>query len=271
MSGFLGQGDRKIKTAREADMERREQHRRDTVRLPDLEKRSWEKIQGILQDQEEVDAEAEREKKGTKMCEMADRGLALTVGEVMAGKVATVQFDDTVMVVKGIFESVSFHHLPVVDAGDRVIGILSDRDFLKSISPFLGTINEQNRDVELLKTKVGLIMTRNPNCLSAHTGIIDAIHLMNRKKVSCIPIVELPDNRLLGVVTWKDIVRAFCPEGFSHPKDSARLKTGVSIRAKAAGNAKPKAAEGAGPDAPPDAPGAAGRNDAGPGLGPVAT
>ncbi len=82
-----------------------------------------------------------------------------------------------------------------------------------------------------MKRKVGLIMTRNPSYVSVGTDIIDAIRTMNEYQVSCLPVIVPETKQLLGIVTWKDIVRAFCPEAFTK-QDSSRLKTGVNIRPK---------------------------------------
>lgn len=235
MPGFFGLGKQKTKNVHDIERERQEKNRSQRqnkdAELAEMEKRSWEKVQEILSDQGDAVGD-EMDKKGTKMLAARQKGLALKVADVMSGRVATVKFDDTVMTVKGIFSRVRFHHLPVVDDDGRLIGILSDRDFLASVSPFVGTVNEQSRDIELMKRKVGLVMTRNPSSVTVGTDIIDAIRMMNEYKVSCLPVIVPATKQLLGIVTWKDIVRAFCPEAFTHPKDSSRLKTGVNIRPK---------------------------------------
>lgn len=239
MPGFMGIG--KLKTTNAHDLEKERREKEDAKRdpLPEMEKRAWEKVQDILQDQE-IDQPAPAPRAGDRDGEPC--GPRLKVSDIVSGRVVTVNFDDTVLVVKGIFDSVRFHHLPVVDEDGRIIGIISDRDFLKSVSPFLGTVNEQYRDVELLKKKVGLIMTRNPAVVNPETPVVDAVRLMNERKVSCLPVVPKGDTTLLGIVTWKDVVRAYCPEGF--PK-SARIKTGVNIRSKTQESARLSAVESA--------------------------
>jgi hypothetical protein len=77
-------------------------------------------------------------------------------------------------------------------------------------------------------------MTRNPICANIDTTILQAVQLMNTNKISCLPIVELGGMRLLGIVTWKDVVRAFCPKAFDPLRDSARLRTGVRLNPQTA-------------------------------------
>ncbi|MCC8164582.1 MAG: CBS domain-containing protein, partial [Planctomycetes bacterium] len=158
-----------------------------------------------------------------------DRIAARPVSEIMSAKVAALSFDDNLLTVQGIFASFKFRHLPVVDEYGEIIGIIYDRDFLRVVSPFFGTINEQNRDKEIMARKVGIIMTRNPICATADTTIMSAVRLMNGKKISCLPIVEKGSLKLLGIITWKDVVRVFCPRAFNPTRESNRLKAGVRV------------------------------------------
>ena len=68
-----------------------------------------------------------------------------TVGAIMTSQVITIEMDNSLEVIRDIFCKAKFHHLIVVD-GEKIVGIISDRDFLKSISPYVGTMSETNRD-----------------------------------------------------------------------------------------------------------------------------
>jgi predicted transcriptional regulator len=52
----------------------------------------------------------------------------MRVEEIMTSPVVTVGFDDTLATVKEIFDAVKFHHLLVVEDGERQ-GVVSDRRF----------------------------------------------------------------------------------------------------------------------------------------------
>lgn len=208
------------------DRERREEEKRDLSH--EKERRANEKVQEILRDQE-GDMSAYTggiSDQGQSDC---DRICHAPVGKIMSSKVAALSFDDTLLTVQGIFASVKFRHLPVVDSNQEVIGIISDRDLLRVASPFFGTINEQTRDKEIMNRKVGTIMTRKPVCANVDNTIIEAVSLMNQRKISCLPIVKKGTMLLLGIITWKDVVRAFCPRSFSSSSESTRLKAGVGI------------------------------------------
>lgn len=240
MPGFMGMRGLDPKNPHDRERERREEnkaHNHDS-----MERRAEEKVHEILRDQQgdmsAYSGTVSREGQGGSDCE---RICNFKVGEIMSARVAVLSFDDNLLTVHGIFSKVKFRHLPVVEDDGTIIGILSDRDFLRHESPFFGTVNEQTRDKEIMARKVGTVMTRNPICAYVDTSIIEAVRLMNDRKISCLPIAERGTMRLLGIVTWKDVVRAFCPLAFSHQRDSSRLKSGVKINPQSAESARLRA------------------------------
>lgn len=123
----------------------------------------------------------------------------------MSKPIVTVEFDDTLKVLKEIFENVKFHHLLVVEKR-KLYGIISDRDLFKAISPFLGTSNEKFQDQLTLNRKAHQIMTHKPITLSPQADVYEAIGIFNRHRISCIPIVNEKDEPV-GVLSWRDILR----------------------------------------------------------------
>ncbi|WP_445947447.1 CBS domain-containing protein [Shewanella sp.] len=125
----------------------------------------------------------------------------------MKTRVASVKMDDRLSVVKHIFEQVAFHHLLVVE-DKQLVGILSERDMLRSISPNLGKINETVKDLDTLNKRVHQIMVRNPISVSPDASLDEASYLLLKNKISCLPVAN--GKTLLGVITWKDILKAYC-------------------------------------------------------------
>ncbi len=245
MPGFMG-----IRGLDPPNPHTSERHRREDHKVfgrGEIERRSEEKVHEILSDQQ-----GDMSAYTGGMCDAsANRHFHavhnLHVGEIMSARVAVLSFDDTLLTIQGIFAKVKFRHLPVVEDDGKIIGIISDRDYLRMESPFFGTVNEQTRDAEIMHRKAGTIMTRNPICAHVDTTLLNAVQLMNERKISCLPIIERGTSRLLGIVTWKDVVRAFCPDAFNRARDSSRLKSGVKINPQSAESARlrDKAAESA--------------------------
>ena len=168
----------------------------------------------------------------------------MKVAKIMSKSLVTVHVNDSLQTIKEIFDNGHFHHLLVVEEiGDnaeedacesesdlpdkprlttglpeiltsfvnppvagKLIGVISDRDLFKALSPNIGTDAETKRDTATLKKKAHLIMTKNPVTLTASAGIYDAVGTFNRHSISCIPVVD-ENSRPIGIISWRDILR----------------------------------------------------------------
>lgn len=130
----------------------------------------------------------------------------MRVGQLMTQRVVSVQLDDSLRIVKDIFDNTCFHHLLVVDAG-KLQGVVSDRDLLKAMSPNIDTPGETAKDLASLNKKVHQVMTRELITINAEAGIYAAIKLFNQHRISSLPVVD-EKGKALGILSWRDIFKA---------------------------------------------------------------
>jgi acetoin utilization protein AcuB len=130
----------------------------------------------------------------------------MTLGKIMTARIVTVEMDDRLEVVKEIFDTMRFHHLLVVDEHKKLSGVLSDRDLLRALSPYVGSATETARDLATLNKRVHQIMTRQPITLRQESGIAEAVELLLKNRISCLPIVD-DDFKPVGIVSWRDLLR----------------------------------------------------------------
>src|ERR1700727_2256237 len=114
----------------------------------------------------------------------------MEVGSLMKERVVSVEMDDRLEVVKKIFDTLMFHHLLVVDDRGKLKGVVSDRDLLKALSPYVGSVAENARDIATLNKRVHQIMSRNLITLHRRASVAEAIQLFLDHRISCIPIVD---------------------------------------------------------------------------------
>jgi acetoin utilization protein AcuB len=131
----------------------------------------------------------------------------MKISSIMTKRVVTVEMDDSLRVISEIFANVRFHHLLVVEK-NKIFGVISDRDLLNASSPFLNTLSEQSRDVNTLRIKAHQIMSRKLVTVTKEASLEDAVRLLLRKNVSCLPVTS-PNGRIEGIVTWKDLIKAY--------------------------------------------------------------
>lgn len=134
----------------------------------------------------------------------------MEIQDIMSRQLVTVSPDDTVANVRAMFQTWRFHHLLVVERR-RLLGVISDRDLLKNLSPFIGReLAERSQDAALLDRKVHQIMTRKPITVPPDMAVDNAVRLLVHQNVSCLPVVA-DGGVALGIVTWKDLFRAMVP------------------------------------------------------------
>jgi acetoin utilization protein AcuB len=131
----------------------------------------------------------------------------MKVEDLMTKRIVTVGFDDTLGTVREIFGETGFHHLLVVE-GRELQGVVSDRDLLRSLSPFVDSVVETHRDKSTLSKRVHQIMSRAPKTLRPDADVADAVQLFLTHKVSCIPIVD-SEFRPVGIVSWRDVMKTY--------------------------------------------------------------
>jgi acetoin utilization protein AcuB len=131
----------------------------------------------------------------------------VNVGSMMTARVVTVEMDDRLEVVRQIFDSLNFHHLLVVDERRKLVGVVSDRDLLKALSPHVGTAAETARDLATLNKRVHQIMSRTLFTLHPHAAVNEAVQLFLGQRISCIPIVD-DEFKPVGILSWRDVMKS---------------------------------------------------------------
>ena len=129
----------------------------------------------------------------------------MQVHTIMTRQPVTVASDATLMEVRGYFSSRGIHHLLVVEE-ERLVGIISDRDMLQALSPFLDTHAEDYRDVGTLTREAREIMSRDPVTIQPDATVDEAATLLLEYEISCLPVVS-ESGGVEGILTSKDILK----------------------------------------------------------------
>lgn len=129
----------------------------------------------------------------------------MTLGSIMTKHVISVSMDDTLKTIREVFDRYRFHHLVVLDRC-RLVGVITDRDLLMHISPFVGKPSERAMDAASLQRHAHQIMTRQVITGTPETSIGDAALIILNNHISCLPVVD-PFGAVVGIVTWRDLLR----------------------------------------------------------------
>jgi len=127
------------------------------------------------------------------------------VHDIMVARVCTLHLDDSVRTAKVLFQKERFHHVLILEHG-KAVGVLSDRDVLKAISPFAGhALMERPQDAGTLKKRIHQIMTRRLVSIAPEASLDKAAEAMLTERVSCLPVID-GEGQLLGIVTIRDLM-----------------------------------------------------------------
>ena len=129
----------------------------------------------------------------------------MIISEIMTMDVVTVDMDSSIRVISQIFQERKFHHL-LVAKNQKLMGVISDRDFIKCLSPFLHSMSEREQDRSTLNAKAHQIMSKHLITVTKMTPVEEAKELLLKYNVSCLPVVS-EDDHIEGIVTWKDFLR----------------------------------------------------------------
>jgi len=141
-----------------------------------------------------------------RITDWSERVEPLIVKDIMTQPVETISMDDSVHTIRELFETHKYHHLIVLGDDGQCAGVISDRDLLKNISPFVGKPTERTADLSCLKRRAHQIMTRQLVAVRPMTSLRAAARVMLDHRISCLPVVDA-NKRCVGIVTLRDIVR----------------------------------------------------------------
>ena len=132
----------------------------------------------------------------------------MNVGDIMTREVVTVDPDRPLASIQTLFEEESFTHLVVVSKEGEVIGMITMRDLLEVVSPFVQTMSERDRDARTLERRAHQIMTPQPMSCRERDEVVVAAERLLDLDVSSFPVLN-EDDELVGLVTRTDFIRHF--------------------------------------------------------------
>jgi len=141
-----------------------------------------------------------------------------TVGQFMSTDLFTVQPDDLVDLAASVMDWRHIRHVPVEDGTGRLVGLVTHRGLLRLLNR--GTHEQTSGPITVKE-----IMVSNPVTVCPSTSSLEAIEIMRRSRLGCLPVVE--DEHLVGIVTSYDFLEASAKLFQQHltTKDGAKAKT----------------------------------------------
>ncbi|MFK7825953.1 MAG: CBS domain-containing protein [Oligoflexales bacterium] len=128
-----------------------------------------------------------------------------SIKKLMSDDLVTGNRQDHFSDVKSKMEEHKIHHLPIVDGG-KIVGIVSRTDIHK-FSHSRAYIADGEVDHSLdVAVPVEKLMTQNPITIKDTDTIKHAVEILNEHSFNSVPVVEGGSQKLVGIVTSKDLM-----------------------------------------------------------------
>ncbi|MGO8740321.1 CBS domain-containing protein [Rhodoblastus sp.] len=142
----------------------------------------------------------------------------MLASEIMVSPVKSIGPEATIEEAVELLLSMHVSGAPVVDGDGRLIGVISEADFLHRAE--LGTTKRRPRWIEFLLgpgesaeayvmshgRKVGDIMTREVVSVNVTASLNEIVDLMERRRIKRLPVVS--GDQLVGIISRSDLLRA---------------------------------------------------------------
>jgi CBS domain-containing protein len=165
--------------------------------------------------------------------------IAMKVSDVMTRRVVSVAPEATIRHAIRLMLDNHISGLPVIDDKGKLVGIVSEGDFLRRseigterkrshwLDAFLGPGAPANDYVHSHGFKVKEVMTRKPITVQEDTPLDQVVHLMESLRVKRLPVVR--GEKVVGVVSRVNLMRALASIYRAAPKSS---KDDAAIRSQ---------------------------------------
>ncbi len=131
----------------------------------------------------------------------------MLVEQIMSSNVHCVSPEDSIKDLRSVFSAVSYHHL-LVTKDSTLLGVISDRDVISILSPFIDTVDATEQDTALLEKLAKDIMSTELITAEKDTSIDTAAIFLLENNISCLPVVS-EDDHVEGIITWKDMLKYY--------------------------------------------------------------
>jgi CBS domain-containing protein len=127
------------------------------------------------------------------------------VSQYMQTDLLTVQPDDPVELVADLMSWERIRHVPVEDSAGKLVGLVTSRAVLRHFASLAkARAGESGSKVDEPIVAVSDIMRRDLLTVTPDTLTVDAIALMRRNRVGCLPVVQ--DGHIVALITEEDFM-----------------------------------------------------------------
>lgn len=142
---------------------------------------------------------------------------SVVAGDIMTRKVVKVKKDTPVVEAAAIMGKNGVSGVPVVDDGDKVLGVVSEKDILRGLvdvdPPNLMTVvaeclqGKKRLALPLWEKKAQEVMSYPAITIQLNTTLSEIAQIFFTRAINRAPVID-PNGRLVGLVSRGDLIKA---------------------------------------------------------------
>jgi CBS domain-containing protein len=142
----------------------------------------------------------------------------MRAGDIMTTGAATVRPDASIVEAARMMVEHRISGLPVVDGQGKLVGIVTEGDFLRTDDggrPRIIEVATGGMSAgELMIRRVEEIMSRDPITAGVETSLEEVVALMEQHSVKRLPIVT--EGKVVGILSRANLIMALVRKAWSH-------------------------------------------------------
>jgi CBS domain-containing protein len=119
----------------------------------------------------------------------------------MSTDLFTVQKDDIIELIVDMMDWRKIRYTPVEDKEGKLVGLVTLRVILRHLLK----LKNQPDNEDLVQATAKDIMITNPLTVGPNATILEAMSIMRKSKIGCLPVVQ--NGELIGIITEMDFLR----------------------------------------------------------------
>lgn len=131
----------------------------------------------------------------------------MDVNSYMSKDLVTITAGTKILDALDLMKKHNIHRLPVVE-GDRMIGLVTEGIVSRNTPSTMTSLDMREVTYLLNKTSAADIMEKNVVTIHKDALLEEAAVTMRRNDIGVLPVIE-GDNKIVGIITEKDIMDAF--------------------------------------------------------------
>ncbi len=132
----------------------------------------------------------------------------MIAADIMSRDLVVVDVQSNLAEAVELMSEHDIRHLPVLEDGSRLVGVVSDRDLRQFSLPRVKDHETFERLAARLRAPLTSVMSADIFTVEPDAELSEVVDLMVEEKVGALPVMDPATDTLVGMISYVDVLRA---------------------------------------------------------------